>query len=307
MYDGNNRRPVEGWNGNPYDPANEDDESYGEIAVGTATDLSVNAVYAQMAVDVGPGHVRRTAIALGLPHATPDLTASPSIALGPATASVLDMATAYATLAAHGRHGTYTLVESLSRDGQELEVPAAEARQAVSREAADTTTSILRSVVETGTGTAAQAAGRPAAGKTGTAEDDKAAWFAGYTPELATVVAMMGQDPESGRQEPLYGALGQPRINGGGEPAEIWARFTREALAGTAPRDFELQVMPGAERLPPLPPMPDVPAAPDASDVPAAPEASEVSETPEESYELGEAGPGAAPRSPGPAPSAVRQ
>ncbi|WP_328944480.1 penicillin-binding protein [Streptomyces sp. NBC_00250] len=307
VYDGNNRRPVEGWNGNPYDPANEDDESYGEIAVGTATDLSVNAVYAQMAVDVGPGHVRRTAIALGLPHATPDLTASPSIALGPATASVLDMATAYATLAAHGRHGTYTLVESLSRDGQELEVPAAEARQAVSREAADTTTSILRSVVETGTGTAAQAAGRPAAGKTGTAEDDKAAWFAGYTPELATVVAMMGQDPESGRQEPLYGALGQPRINGGGEPAEIWARFTREALAGTAPRDFELQVMPGAERLPPLPPMPDVPAAPDASDVPAAPEASEVSETPEESYELGEAGPGAAPRSPGPAPSAVRQ
>ncbi|MEF9883151.1 transglycosylase domain-containing protein [Streptomyces sp. P9-A4] len=291
VYDGSNRRPVEGWSGSPYDPANEDDASYGEIAVGAATDLSVNAVYAQMAVDVGPGHVRRTAVALGLPGSTPDLTASPSIALGPATASVLDMATAYATLAAHGRHGSYTLVGRISRDGQELAVPAAEGRQAVSREAADTTTSILRSVVEAGTGTAAQAAGRPAAGKTGTAEDDRAAWFAGYTPELATVVALMGQDPESGRQESLYGALGLPRINGGGAPAEIWGRFTREALAGTAPRDFELQLMPGAEAMPAVPPTPDGPQDPGGSS---------------ESYLTGEAGPGAASRGPLPSPTPVR-
>ena len=272
LYDGTNRRPVEGWNGSPYDPANEDDASYGEIPVGEATDLSVNAVYAQMAVDVGPAHVRRTAVALGLPGSTPDLTASPSIALGPATASVLDMASAYATLAAHGRHGTYTLVEGVTKGGQTVDLPSRPARQAVSREAADTTTSILRSVVETGTGTAAQAAGRPAAGKTGTAEDDKAAWFAGYTPELATVVALMGQDPESGRHEPLYGALGLPRINGGGAPAEIWAQFTREALAGTTPRDFDLRLMPGAEQMPPVPPMPD---------------------GPEDPYTTGEAGPGA--------------
>ncbi|MER5306215.1 transglycosylase domain-containing protein [Streptomyces sp. NPDC002773] len=287
LYDGTNRRPVEGWNGSPYDPANEDDESYGEIPVGTATDLSVNAVYAQMAVDVGPGHVRRTAVALGLPGSTPDLTASPSIALGPATASVLDMATAYATLAAHGRHGAYTLVERITRDGHDLTPPAAPARQAVSREAADTTTAILRSVVETGTGTAAQTAGRPAAGKTGTAEDDKAAWFAGYTPELATVVAMMGQDPESARQEPLYGALGLPRINGGGAPAEIWGQFTREALAATPPRDFDLRLMPGTEEM--------MPGAEEMMPEPAMPDEDEWGGT-EESEEgplTGEAGPGA--------------
>ncbi|MET9673364.1 transglycosylase domain-containing protein [Streptomyces sp. NPDC006482] len=285
LYDGTNRRPVEGWNGNPYDPANEDDASYGDIAVGAATDLSVNTVYAQMAVDVGPAHVRRTAIALGVPGSTPDLTASPSIALGPATASVLDMASAYATLAAHGRHGTYTLVEGVTKGGRPVDLPSRPARQAVTREAADTTTAILRSVVEAGTGTAAQAAGRPAAGKTGTAEDDKAAWFAGYTPELATVVALMGQDPESGHQEPLYGALGLPRINGGGAPAEIWAQFTREALAGTPPRDFDLRLMPGAEELPPVPPMPD---GPDGE---------------EESAPTGEAGPGSAvSRSPLPRP-----
>ncbi|MFJ3904150.1 transglycosylase domain-containing protein [Streptomyces sp. NPDC090025] len=260
-YDGDNRRPVQGWNGPPYDPANEDDTDYGDITVRTATGSSVNAVYAQMAVDVGPGRVRDTAVALGLPARTPDLTPSPSIALGPATASVLDLAQAYATLADHGRHGPYTLVEKITRDGEELALPAgpADGRQALTREAADTTTAVLRAVVHDGTGTAALAAGRPAAGKTGTAEDDKAAWFAGYTPELATVVAMMGQDPDTGRQLPLYGALGLPRINGGGAPAEIWSQFTRDALAGTAPKDFDLRLMPGAEEDPFEPPLPDYP------------------------------------------------
>ncbi|WP_175408543.1 transglycosylase domain-containing protein [Streptomyces sp. TRM64462] len=256
VYDGSNKRPVEGWTGAAYAPANEDDVSYGGITLRTATDRSVNAVYAQLAVDVGPAKVRRTAVALGLPPDTPDLTPSPSIALGPATASVLDMAEAYATLANHGRRaGTYTLVEKIERIGpggpRPVVLPAGDAaagavRQAVSRQAADATTAMLQGVVEGGTGTAAAAAGRPAAGKTGTAEDDKAAWFAGYTPELATVVALMGQDPETGAQKPLYGAMGLARVNGGGAPAEVWAHYTGTALEGTPVRDFDLEVPEGA-------------------------------------------------------------
>ncbi|WP_149184765.1 transglycosylase domain-containing protein [Streptomyces sp. TRM49041] len=259
VYDGTNKRPVEGWKGGPYAPANEDDVSYGGIPLRTATDRSVNAVYAQLAVDVGPKKVRRTAIALGLPADTPDLKASPSIALGPASASVLDMAEAYATLANHGMRGLYTLVEKVERidphGDQPLPLPATDAtvREAVSREAADTTTAVLRGVVEGGTGTAARAVGRPAAGKTGTAEDDKAAWFAGYTPDLATVVALMGQDPKTGAQMPLYGAMGLARINGGGAPAEIWAHYTGTALADTPARDFDLQVPEGAGYMEELP------------------------------------------------------
>ncbi|MGW0703267.1 transglycosylase domain-containing protein [Streptomyces sp. NPDC002867] len=243
VYDGTNKRRVQGWTGAPYAPANEDDVSYGRVTVSRATDESVNAVYAQMAVDVGPARVRRTAVALGLPANTPDLTAAPSIALGTATASVLDMAQAYATLANHGRHSTYTLVEKVTKNGTEIDLPAQRMRRVVSREAADTTTAILRSVVDGGTGTAAGAAGRPAAGKTGTAEEDRAAWFAGYTPDLVTVVAVMGQNPGTGAQTPLYGALGQSRINGGGAPAEIWARYTAAALQGSPARDFELKVV----------------------------------------------------------------
>ncbi|MFM9607074.1 penicillin-binding protein, partial [Streptomyces turgidiscabies] len=83
-----------GWSGGSYAPENEDNVDYGDISVRSATDKSVNAVYAQMAVDVGPEKVEQTAVDLGLPTDTPDLEPYPSIALGTATASVLDMAEA---------------------------------------------------------------------------------------------------------------------------------------------------------------------------------------------------------------------
>ncbi|HET9381822.1 MAG TPA: penicillin-binding transpeptidase domain-containing protein, partial [Streptomyces sp.] len=243
VYDGTDQRPVQGWSGGHYAPENEDHVDYGDISVSEATDKSVNAVYAQMAVDVGSDKVRETAVDLGVPGTTPDLTPSPSIALGVATASVLDMTQAYATLANHGEHGTYSMVEKVTKDGRDiLDLPERRTRQAISREAADTTTAVLRSVVQNGTATAAQAAGRPAAGKTGTAEQDMAAWFAGYTPELATVIAVMGQDPETAEHKPLYGALGLPRINGGGAPAEIWGQYTAAALKGKPVTDFDLKV-----------------------------------------------------------------
>ncbi|WP_405635370.1 penicillin-binding protein [Streptomyces sp. NBC_01178] len=248
VYDGTNKRPVVGPRGaTDYAPANEDDTDYGDITVRTATDKSVNAVYAQMAQDVGPAKVRATAVALGVPADTPDLTASPSIALGTANASVLDMTEAYATLADHGRHGRYVLVDKVTKDGAEIDLPARTTTQAVPREAADTTTAVLRSVIEGGTGTAARAAGRPAAGKTGTAEEDRAAWFAGYTPDLATVVAVMGQNPDTGAQTPLYGALGLSRVNGGGPPAETWAAYTRAALRSAPAQDFDLRPAPGSD------------------------------------------------------------
>ncbi|MEU5534139.1 transglycosylase domain-containing protein [Streptomyces sp. NPDC020362] len=247
-YDGTNKRPVQGWSGGGYAPENEDSKSYGDITVRKATDLSVNTVYAQMAVDVGPAKVKQTAVDLGVPSDTKDLQPYPSIALGTATASVLDMAEAYATLANHGKHGTYSMVEKITKDNtEEVRLPDRAVKQAVSREAADTTTSVLQSVVDSGTATAAQQAGRPAAGKTGTAEEDTAAWFAGYTPDLATVVSVMGQDPVTAGHKSLYGAMGLPRINGGGAPTEIWAQFTRNALKGKPVSDFDLELQQGAD------------------------------------------------------------
>ncbi|MFJ9613239.1 transglycosylase domain-containing protein [Streptomyces noursei] len=252
VYDGTNKRMTLS-HGHPtgFAPGNEDDRSYGPITVTEATDKSVNAVYAQMGIDVGPDTVRKTAVALGIPADTPSLaTSQGAISLGTATPSVLDMTQVYATLAHHGRQRPYTLIDHVTKAGEAIDLPEREETAAVQRAAADTTTQMLRSVVEGGTGTAAQAAGRPAAGKTGTAEQDKAAWFAGYTPDLATVVAVLGQHPETAAQEPLYGAAGRDRLNGGDFPAQIWADYTAAALAGRPARDFDLRLQDGAEPSP---------------------------------------------------------
>ncbi|MFF4369365.1 transglycosylase domain-containing protein [Streptomyces sp. NPDC001594] len=253
VYDGDDKRPVQG-SPVPYAPENEGQVSYGPITVRRAMDDSVNTVFAQMAVDVGPAKVKRTAVAMGIPAGVPGFGAGPALALGVMQASVLDMTQAYATLAAHGLHTPYTLVDSVTRGDHHVTLPERTPEQAVSRLAADTVTSVLRSTVADGTAKAAQAGGREAAAKTGTAEDDKAALFAGYTPDLATVVSVMGQDPDTGRLEPLYGALGQNRVNGGGPPAEVWAAYTKAALAGTARSSFDLQPMPAATPAPPDPP-----------------------------------------------------
>ncbi|MFG7946810.1 transglycosylase domain-containing protein, partial [Streptomyces cacaoi] len=242
IYDGTNKREVvSNGHGTGYAPANEDDKSYGKIPVTTAMDKSVNSVFAQMGVDVGPKKVRNTAIDLGIPEKVPNMPADGSIALGVTTASPLNMAEAYATLANHGKHGHYSMVQKITRGGEAVDVPDHDPKQAVPRVAADSTTAMLKSVVEGGTGVAAKSAGRPAAGKTGTAEEDKAAWFAGFTPQLSTVISVMGQDPKTAAQKPLYGAGGEQRVNGGGFPAKIWGQYTRTALDGEPVKDFDLK------------------------------------------------------------------
>ncbi|MFD9522121.1 transglycosylase domain-containing protein [Streptomyces sp. NPDC059979] len=255
IYNGDNRRPVVGGRIR-FAPENEGQVSYGNISVNTATDLSVNAVYAQMAVDVGTTKVKQTAIDLGIPENTPNFVVGPAMALGTLQASVLDMTQAYATLADHGRRTPYTFVEKITKGDDTIGLPDRTPVQAISREAADTTTAMLVSVVDNGTGTAALAAGHPAAGKTGTGELDRSAWFAAYTPNLVTVISMMGQDPDTGTLQSLYGALGEARIGGGGYPARIWAAYTKTALEGSDPIDFDLELQPGAAQPPPPPSLP---------------------------------------------------
>jgi membrane peptidoglycan carboxypeptidase len=247
VYDGTSGRVVTGRDGRPItpltNPQNEDLHNYGRITAAHAMNFSVNAVYSQMAEDVGQDTVRRTAIALGLPESGINLNTQPSMALGVATPSALDMAGAYATLADHGRHIDPWLVAKITKDGRTLGLPDHRATQAVSRRAADATTQVLEGVIRGpgATGAAALALDRPAAGKTGTAEDDKAAWFAAYTPQLSTVVGVLGQDPNPPyAQKKLYGVAGVARVNGGGFPAQIWTSYMRAALAGKPVAHFHL-------------------------------------------------------------------
>ncbi|EST36882.1 hypothetical protein N566_16015 [Streptomycetaceae bacterium MP113-05] len=268
VYDGTSGRAVEvDGRDTRFAPENEDEVNYGRVTVSEATDKSINAVYAQMGVDVGVENVRETATALGIPADVMDPKVGGSISLGVSPASTVDMAEAYATLANHGMHRDHTLVTKVTRGSETVDLPNRKEKRAVPREAADTTTAVLKSVVEGGTATAAQSAGRPAAGKTGTAEDDKAAWFAGYTPDLATVISVVGKNPKTQAQESLYKAAGLERVNGGGPPAEIWGAYTAAALAGEPVQSFDLDTR--GPVLPTAPPTEDAdPTGPPATDRP---------------------------------------
>jgi membrane peptidoglycan carboxypeptidase len=272
VYNGDSGRQVQGPNGPVgYHPDNEDGRDFHDISVTAAMDQSVNAVFAQMAQDVGTKKVIDTAHDLGMPTDV-DIPQTPAMALGAfgssstenTSASPLDMAQVYATLADHGKQIPYSMVGKITKDGDDLKLPARTPVQAVPRSAVDTTTAMLKSVVDAPEGTAAAArnSGWPAAAKTGTAENDKAAWFAGYTPKLATVVALFGMNPTNGAQEKLNGAMNTDRINGGGPPGAVWADYTAAALKNQPVTDFHLDVQKGVQTAPPTS---DEPSTPDSS------------------------------------------
>ncbi|WP_405013198.1 transglycosylase domain-containing protein [Kitasatospora sp. NBC_01539] len=280
VYDGTSGRAVRGGTGVPYAPPNEGGKDYGQVTLQQATDWSVNSVYAQLAQDTGLENVRKTAVALGLPADTPGLSAVPSIPLGAATPSVLQMAGVYAALDNDGRQITPWLVKSVEVEGEQVPLPAHGTTQAVSTEAARATTDILQGVVGDpgGTGYRAAALKRPTAGKTGTTDDSRSVWFVGYTPDLVTAVALFGQDPKTGAQVTLDGIGGTGSAAGGRYPTQIWTAYMKSALAGkpvtafTAPKQVRTRPVETAPTGTPSGTPSGSPSAP-ASTEPTAPDA----------------------------------
>ncbi|MFF9506431.1 transglycosylase domain-containing protein [Streptomyces sp. NPDC014724] len=259
-YDGTSKRPVVG-SDTPFAPENEDNQSYGDVTVQTAMNKSINSVFAQMVVDVGPAAVKKTALALGLPDK--NFPERPAITLGTMNASTWDMAGAYATLDNHGKKVTPFIVKSAIHRDRTVEPVKGIGDQVISRKSADTVTSVLQGVVKSGSGRAADTSAYEAAGKTGTSENNKAALFAGYTPDLTTVVALFGESPQGGTQVSLTGTANSGRANGGGFPAEIWADYTLGALNGGSSNQFDLQDVERGEATVPNTPS-NTPSAPES-------------------------------------------
>ncbi|WP_405449786.1 penicillin-binding protein [Streptomyces achromogenes] len=283
VYDGDNRRPVLD-HGRPvgFAPPNEDEQDYGKITVQEAMNKSVNSVFAQMGVDVGMDDVMSTASSLGMD--TKGMPAVPAQTLGSMGASPLEMAGIYATFANHGHKVTPTIIKSAENQGRTVDMPDPVGGTVLSRTAADTVTSVLTGVVDDGTAKVSVADnplrdGQQVAGKTGTSDENRSAWFTGYTPDLVTSVGLFGEDPKTHGHVSMEGATGllpgRGRINGGGYPAQIWAAYTFGVTDRSA---FELDTTQGAAVAPPPPPSSSAPPTP--STTPSQTPSQTPSETP---------------------------
>jgi penicillin-binding protein 1A len=249
------------------------DESSGTMSLLQATAFSVNTIYAQVVLKVSPTAVVDVARRMGIQS---PLVPVCSIALGPEGVSPLEMTDAFATLAAGGvHHSASSLAQVSATDGASL-VSASQNQgdRALSPGVVSRVTYALSGVIRAGTGTAADI-GRPAAGKTGTAESFKDAWFCGFVPQLATCVWVGYPQAEI----PLGTIDGFSQVVGGSIPARIWHDFMSAALAGTPVKPLptpaanrlrtgSVQAAPGAS-----PTAPPAIAPPSANPTPAPPPA----------------------------------
>ena len=215
----------------PWKVQNYDRKNYGEIDLVDATEFSVNTVYAQLILKVGPRKAADMATLLGI---TSKLQAVPSLTLGTSEVSPMEMAGAYASFAAGGMHAPPHLIRSI-QDGDRKTVFTTDVKptRVVPAPVANTVAYALTQVVEKGTGGRADLGSRPVGGKTGTTEDHVDAWFAGFTRQISTAVWMGFPDGEH-KMENVRGIA----VTGGSFPAQIWRAFMEKAVADMPVESF---------------------------------------------------------------------
>jgi membrane peptidoglycan carboxypeptidase len=218
---------------------NFDNEQFGRIDLLTATQHSVNTVYAQVNIEAGPENTMKAAQDAGVRS---KLTPNVGNVLGTDSVTVMDMANAYATIAAQGVRAEPYLVKQVRFLDQSLPDIKAEPK---TRKMFDE--DLMSDVIDAMTGppgpggTASSVGenmgGRPVAGKTGTSEDFKSAWFDGFVPQLGAAVGMYRSDKDGGQLE-MRDVGGLSYVTGGSFPAQIWTAYMKVALDGTDVEQF---------------------------------------------------------------------
>ena len=211
---------IEGWS-----PENYGGGYRGRITIADALKRSINTVAAQAGADAGAEAVAGMAQRLGI---TTPLDPVPALALGTGEVRLIDLVGAYAAFANDGRRTEPVLLTEVRNARGDLLWAAPEpgpGRPVIEEQHARWMSTMLQSVLIDGTGTRARLPGRPAAGKTGTSQDSRDAWFVGYTAQLAAGV-WIGNDDDTPTNA----------VTGGQLPAEIWRRFMTEAHEGLPPQ-----------------------------------------------------------------------
>lgn len=222
------------WNydGKEWQPNNYNNEYFGAVTFRRALESSLNSATGRVAQDVGIRRIRDVARRLGIQSPLP---AVPSLALGAAEVTPLEVAVAFSTIANGGvRTRPLAVKLVMGQNAQPLEKRDVRVEQVINPQLAHMMNYILKGVLDRGTATAARRMGftRPAAGKTGTTNDYKDAWFVGYTPDLLAVV--------------WVGFDGQSKLNLSGADAAlpIWTAFMKSATASMPVTDFVAPEMP---------------------------------------------------------------
>ena len=214
--------------GKPYEVSNYGNEGWGQVDLLEATKHSINTVFVPLGQMAGLEKVVDVARRAGIPESVA-MVPSPSVVLGVASPRVIDVTNAYATFAAQGVYSKPYLIGSVTGPNKGvLYEGQSQTQEVFAKDVMADLTYSLRSVVNGGTGAAALALGRPAAGKTGTSQSNASAWFSAYTPQLAASVALF-RDSAS---ESLNGIGGLTSVTGGTFPARIWTAFMKGALKG---------------------------------------------------------------------------
>jgi len=285
---------------------------YGTLSVTDATVRSVNTAYAQIGSRVGLKRIIDEAHKLGIRN---DLPQSPRVVLGLAEVSVLDMASAYCTFANRGEYVEPRVVTKVVRpDGNTIEDFTPKKKPVTKENEADQVNWVLKQVIRRGTGTRA-GIGRPAAGKTGTHDENTNAWFVGYTPEQLCSAVWMGY-PESNSR--AMNSVHGIRVDGGTLPAQIWGAFMAGAVDPMPVTKFvdpdftgKVEAIGGARRSRSVPVSDDARAADDTTTSSTGPTSSTdaagatlpADETTSSTLPSGATSPSTAPASTAPAPS----
>ncbi|PZT69087.1 penicillin-binding protein [Streptomyces sp. SW4] len=255
LYTGKNKYKIKNYDGSVWHnekgeewlQVNDGDVSYGEppeykIDLREAMRESVNSSFVQLGMDVGLDKVKEAAVDAGLLPDSLTGTTYPSFSIGISDPSAIRMAAAYATFADSGKQREpFSVTKVTNKDGT-LFTHKVETKQAFERKVADNVTDVLKTVVEDGTGTNAQLPGREVAGKTGTTDGNKSAWFVGYTPQLSTAISMFRMDDDESNKNrtflEMFGTGGEKKIHGASFPAQIWQDFMADAMKGLPKEKF---------------------------------------------------------------------
>jgi len=238
----------------------EGDGKMGAINLVKATAQSVNTAYVQLAIKAGPDNVVQTAEQTGIPKSSfpSGLQIGPNIALGTAAVRPVDQAGAYATFANRGQHIAPHVIRKVTTFDQQTVIDNTKdmkPTQAFSTGVADDATYAMEQVVKSGTAASTLSGfGRPVAGKTGTTDKNKAAWFSGYTPQMSTAVGLWRTSKDGKKALSLRGLPGYSQVYGGTIPAQIWRDYMAKAMEGKEIKDFPPPAYVGDTKLYATPP-----------------------------------------------------